>query len=178
MPKPGGGFEFFECDDEVLSLPERLAEREERLYKSRESQRMKGQEDHSDPFAQLGRPMHHSEVVHRLRSIIPGLTVAAGHGTNISLYRPSPRSVDAPQQYIGYLYSGENPEYSTWLLDQNDVPVQERRGWRTTLLRLILSRTITERDAEKAFPRPSNGAVASHYRRQLYRFRNPETKVA
>jgi hypothetical protein len=176
LPNGKGGYEFFDSPDEPMSKAEVLAKRTEELYHQMSSQRRPEQEEHTNPHARLGRPLHHSEFVHRLRRLIPTLALREGQPGNIALYRPTPNG-DA-LVYLGYLYKGDNPEYSTWLLNEWDVPVQERRGWRTTLLRLILNSTLTEQQVNQVFPRPSNGATASAYRRHLYRFRNPNSTRA
>lgn len=176
VPRPDGGYEIFTPSDEPLSPAEKLAERQEQLYRARAKQRIPGQEDRTDPYPRLGRPLHHTEIIHRLRKLIPSLTLRDGVGTNISLYSVSPNG--EALNFLGFVYRGDNPEYSTWLLGPDDVPTAERRGWRTTLLRLILSGRVTEQQIDKTFPRPSNGATASAYRRQLFNFRNPRSVYA
>jgi hypothetical protein len=97
--------------------------------------------------------------------------------------------------YIGWLELGESPEYEIDLVNDVDVAIGQRRGWRTLLLRLIARRAahckqcelnpkfhsgqkgrstslVSEQQAEKVFGYPSNGPTASNYRRQLWEFRN------
>lgn len=59
------------------------------------------------------------------------------------------------------------PEYSIMRFNDYDVPTEERyRGWRTTLLSLIVSEVITEKEAERAFG-PAVGPASEFYRQQL-----------
>jgi hypothetical protein len=59
------------------------------------------------------------------------------------------------------------PEYSIMRFNEYDVPLEERfRGWRTTLLVLIVAQVITEKEAEQAFG-PAIGPASEFYREQL-----------
>jgi hypothetical protein len=59
------------------------------------------------------------------------------------------------------------PEYSIMRFNEYDVPTEERyRGWRTTLLVLIVAGVITEEEAVKAFG-PAMGPASEFYREQL-----------
>lgn len=65
---------------------------------------------------------------------------------------------------IQYPYA---PEYSLMRFKHYDVPTEERyRGWRTTLLCLIVAEVITEGEAERAFG-PAVGPASEFYREQL-----------
>jgi hypothetical protein len=56
--------------------------------------------------------------------------------------------------------------------DEFDVPIRERyRGWRTALLRLILSDVVTEAEAERAFGRVVENAASELYRETLQGYR-------
>jgi hypothetical protein len=59
------------------------------------------------------------------------------------------------------------PEYSLMRFKSYDVPTEERyRGWRTTLLCLIVKGVVTEGEAERAFG-PAIGPASEFYREQL-----------
>lgn len=65
---------------------------------------------------------------------------------------------------IQYPYA---PEYSIMRFNQYDVPTKEKwRGWRTTLLVLIVAGIVTEDEAMKAFG-PALGPASEFYREQL-----------
>jgi len=115
-------------------------------------------------------------------------------------YRGNWKYVACPL-YLGWIDEGIMPEYEVDLVNEVGVAVGQWRGYRTILLRLICRRwrcldcqhgekpkrlpcgsnvsycgfptsVITERDAERAFGPPTNGATASWYRRTLHEFRN------
>jgi hypothetical protein len=64
------------------------------------------------------------------------------------------------------------PEWSLMYFDEFDVPIKERfRGWRTTLLHLILKDVITEAEAVAAFGQVPLSDVSMVYRQTLYAHR-------
>jgi hypothetical protein len=64
------------------------------------------------------------------------------------------------------------PEWSLMYFDEYNVPVRERyRGWRTALLRLILSDVVTEEEAERAFGRVVENPASELYRETLQSYR-------
>jgi hypothetical protein len=70
-------------------------------------------------------------------------------------------------QFITTIQYPYAPEYSVMRFNQYDVPTEEKyRGWRTTLLCLIVPDIITEEEAEKAFG-PALGPASEFYREQL-----------
>ena len=100
--------------------------------------------------------------------------------------------------YIGWIHSGEMPEYEIDIVDDAQCASGQRRGWRTILLRMIVrwnkmlkpngefevdihgvprresrASIITEAQALKAFGVPTQGFItATGYRHQLFNFRN------
>ena len=95
---------------------------------------------------------------------------------------------------------GESPEYEIDLVNDVNIAIAQRRGWRTILLRMIARRykcdqckqgerpnprigcgkngcgnatsLVSEDAVESVFGFPTNGATASNYRKQLWEFRN------
>lgn len=63
-------------------------------------------------------------------------------------------------------------EWSVMRFDEYNVPTAEKfRGWRTTLLNMIIKGVLTEEQAHRAFPLHIC-AASTFYRKQLYNFRN------
>lgn len=59
------------------------------------------------------------------------------------------------------------PEYSVMRFNEYDVPQEEKyRGWRTTLLTLVVRGVVTEEEAMKAFG-PAVGPASEFYREQM-----------
>ena len=197
---------------QMLSADEAVCAKSEELTAIRQKKgRRSDWEELADAKARMGRPMHHSEFIRTLRTIIPSLIVTDGRvrGTlSLFMVRSTPvkevPNYKGPEKtnfscpvYIGWIHSGEMPEYEIDLIDGFQCAIGQKRGWRTILLRLIarwnkklelngepaldiwgspirLSRAsiITEEQAHAAFGEPTNGITASNYRQQLFAFRN------
>ena len=73
------------------------------------------------------------------------------------------------------------PLMTEWMVmrfNEFGVPTEAKyKGWRTALLTMIRSRAITEEEAHKAFP-VGSGPAAAWYLEQLYRIRNPKSRLA
>lgn len=202
----------------MLSADEAVCAKKEELESIRQHKSRKEQwEEFVDAKRRMGRAMHHSDIIRRLRTIIPSLVIAPSAQINrISLYvvRNTPITeikdyplwnrkmdwVDCPF-FISWLELGYSPEYEIDLVNDAQVAIGQKRGWRTLLLRLIARRLshckecerydpkgfkphphpqlkgvktsiITEEQASQVFGPPTNGPTASNYRRQLFEFRN------
>jgi hypothetical protein len=89
----------------------------------------------------------------------------------VSAWVTEPDGSRAPK-YVTSLQWDCGPEWSLMYFDAFDVPVRERyRGWRTALLRLILSDVVTEAEAERAFGRVVENAASELYRETLQSYR-------
>lgn len=196
----------------MLSADEAVCAKGEELERIRQHKgRKKDWDEYTDVKRRMGRVMHHSELIRCLRTIVPTLFVAQGAQRNrLGLYsvRSTPIS-EVPDYkgterfsfscpiYIGWLEMNEMPEYEIDIVNDAQIPIAQKRGWRTVLLRMIVrwnyqtdfrgdlvvdiwgrpTRTsrasiITEDQALKAFGEPTAGITASGYRHQLYNFRN------
>ena len=187
------------------------AKKEEQVRIRQHKGRKDGWEEFVDAKRRMGRVLHHSEIIERLRWMVPSLIVAQGGQQNrVGLYVVRNVAVqDIPNYpltanglshtdvpvYIGWLELGYSPEYEIDLVDDADVAISQKRGWRTLLLRLIMRRAahckqcelnpkfhfgqkgqstslISEQQAEEFFGYPSNEPTSNNYRRQLWEFRN------
>lgn len=155
---------------EALSREEEKIRQEEASYLAASQQRLPEQNDFIDPRPRLGKLLSHNEFIARLRRALPTLHVQDGAPGCLALYRPTPNGNQL--LFLGWIYKGESPEYSSYILGRYDVPLKERRGWRTVLLRLVQTGHISERQAIKHFGRPSNGITAKHWNRGLWLARN------
>lgn len=155
---------------ELLSRSEETARQTEKNYKAASAQRLPNQWDFVDAHARLGRVLHHSDFIAPLRKAIPTLHVCDGQPGYISLYVPTANGNQL--RYLGWVGEGDNAEYSSFVLGKYDVPKLERRGWRTTLLRILLAGAISERQALRIFGQPSNGIVSKYWRLGLWNARH------
>lgn len=183
----------------MLSSDEAIhAKREELDHVRQRKGRKSFWQEYLDVERRIGRRLHHSEVLRRLRTVVPNLIVAPGGQQNriglyrtfnipadqVEGYRGSFLHVDVPV-YLGWMELGWMPEYEIDILNDVGVAISQIRGWRTILLRMIKRRdqqgrdtsVITEQQADQAFGPPSNGDISSMYRRQLWEFRNRRAAV-
>jgi hypothetical protein len=77
-------------------------------------------------------------------------------------------------EYLCYMPTGMLSEYSIIEFDKRDIPIkEERRGYRTVLLRLIKASVITEEQCRQEFGE-AVGPASIPFNRDLYRWRNRE----
>lgn len=181
--KDGRALQCVYCEDSpVLSTAEHTHRLKEMNHNSRavRSQRWQDQEDYKNDVARVGQPLHHSAFFAKLRTVIPSLYVTQGRiQGNLAVFQtypcPQERLGGRDHEYLFYAEEGLMPEYSLYEFDTlRDVPVREKmRGWRTLLLRLIVTGRITEAQADKLFG-PAVGAGGYIYRRKLHAHRNQQ----
>jgi hypothetical protein len=191
------GYEFFDRDSSYrdgrkdlctlcahsprLSIEEhtaRLRESNNSSYTVR-AQRWEHQDEIRDERAAWGRFLSSSDLIKRLRQLIPSLYVTEGRiAGDLAIFQtaasPRPDWSDRNFRYLFYCPTGILPEYSLYEFESaRDVPVREKlRGWRTVLLRLIKSGLISEKQCDESFGEPSGGPRRARWRRQLYEYRN------
>lgn len=176
-----------------------IAKQEEMTHIRQHKGRRDDWEDYLDMRARMGKVMMGSELIRKLRVLLPDLKCADGlvRGT-ISLSSPVVRSYEDGHHwgmdYIGWIYQDFNPEYQIDIVDEDGVPKGNRQGWRTFLMRNITRKDgtgevtlkgqgfvkdgtglplkiLNETDVKRVFGEPS-GAARSKYVRQLWRFRH------
>ena len=127
--------------------------------------------------ARTGRRMHHSELILRLRKLLPGLLIMDGNfAGELAMFRtfgqPQPRLEGRSFEYLGFMPTGVMPEYSIYHFDARNVPDrEEQRGWRTVLLKFVNNGMLTEEQVNRYFGEPT-GIGSTVYRRQLWKYRN------
>lgn len=145
-----------------------------------------------DAKRRWGKAMHHTEILARLRRLIPNLYVDEGTIRNtLSLYiwdrnQPFEGKVGGTV-FLAWIHLGWNPEYEVDIVDDIGVAKSQKRGWRTVLIRMITRRRahtflpaslFTEEQAWAEFGYPTNGNTASKYREHLFKFRNTSPERA
>lgn len=189
----------------MLSADEAVCAKQEELTAIRQHKgRKENWQEFLDVKARMGRVMYGPDVLRQLRIILPNMVALDGRvrGT-ISLNTPVVRTYEDGfhwgMDYIGWIYRGENPEYTIDIVDEDGVPKGNRQGYRTLLLQNIVRvdgtgkwvlkangvvqdgsgwplKVITEEQAFQAFGSPSMGQGGDSYRRQLWEFRNGKKK--
>lgn len=136
----------------MLSANEAVAAKSEELMNARQAKgRKKDWEEFVDAKRRMGRVMHHSEFIRKLRVLIPSLIVGPGRVRGqLGLYKSVSMPVkDVPDYkgsekwyfslpvYIGWIAEGYMPEYEIDTVNDAKIAIGQKRGWRTILLRLI-----------------------------------------
>jgi hypothetical protein len=185
----------------MLSADEAVCAKQEELTRIRQHKgRKENWQEFLDTKARMGRVLSGHDVIRHLRTILPQLRCADGRvRKTLSLFSPVVRTYEdgfhPGWEYLGWIQSHLNPEYTIDIVDADGVPKGKINGWRTFLLNVIIRKDgtgkwilksngvvadgtglplkiITEEQALRAFGYPTNGATASEYRRQLWEFRN------
>ncbi len=140
-------------------------------------QRWENQADYENSVARIGKPMHHSDLLRKLRRLVPNIYVMDGRIVgDLAVFQTYPcgqPDLDGNSfRYLFYIPTGVLPEFSQYEFDHRDVPIREsRRGWRTVLLRLIKIGLLSEETSNREFGR-AEGPASNVWHRQLFAFRN------
>lgn len=155
---------------------QRLRERNSKSWALKQ-QKWAHQDDYRNAVARWGRVLHHSEFLRRLTPMLRDVFIRDGNVVgDLAVYRvygrPQPHLDGKDFSYLFYMPTGVLPEFSIYKFDDRDVIVgEERRGWRTILLRLIKAGIITEAQSDAAFGE-AQGEASTVWRRQMYITRN------
>jgi len=115
--------------------------------------RIPNQAELSNSAARFGTPMHHSELILKLRRLVSGLHAIPGNIIgDISLCVATGNDIS----YVTYCHKGYSPEYSIAHVDAQDLPLYEQRGWRTVVKRFEDAGIITTEQAKKEFGLPAH----------------------
>jgi hypothetical protein len=152
---------------------EELARQKELSYESMGEYRWCSEEEYADVQARIGRIMHHSELINRLRKIgVRCWYRQHPQLDKITLLIQRNKDVMQPPEVGCWVKSGYMPEYSVMGFDEHGVPLAEKyRGWRTCLLQLILKQVLTEDQAHKEFG-VAERCCAGRYNSILHGLRN------
>src|SRR5208283_2210636 len=86
--------------------------------------------------------------------------------------QPQPDLEGRTFRYLFYIPTGMLPEYSLYEFSERDVPIREqKRGWRTVLLRLIKSGLLTEDTCREVFGE-AVGEASTVWHRTLHQYRS------
>jgi len=158
-----------------LSIAENTAMLREKNYNSEalKKQRPPWLDSMKCDIGRIGRVMDSTDFLKKLKTLIPRITWRQGaFADDLSVFLVDGRG-ELGYRYLWYVPKGNLPEFSIHEIDDRDVPIKEkRRGWRTPLLRCILSNMISEEDANRVFGYPPDGLASEVYRKRLYDHRN------
>lgn len=168
-----------ECESTPwLSIEENTAQLREKNYNSEALKRQRP--PHIDSMkcdiGRIGRVMDAVDFLKKLKTLIPGLIWREGSfADDLSVFVMDART-ELGYRYLWYIPKGTLPELSLHEFDGRDIPIKEKkRGWRTPLLRCILSGMVSEKDANRVFGPPTDGLASEVYRKKLWEHRNKVT---
>jgi len=158
-----------------LSIDENTARLREQNYNSEALKRQRPPwiDSMKCDIGRIGRVMDSLSFLNKLKTLIPGLHWLSGNvAGDFSVYIRDSRE-ESGMRYLWYVPQGTLPEFSLHEFDDRDCPIKEKlRGWRTPLLRCLLSDMITEKQANDVFGSPAENLASQVYRTRLFNHRN------
>lgn len=160
-----------------LSTAEHTANLREKNYNASQKQRWEHQDELVNDESRVGRSMHSSELLRRLKKLVPCLFFRDGNiAGDIAVFQtfgvPQPELEGRTFKYLWYIPTGMLKEFSTYEFNDRGVVVRENeRGWRTPLLRLIKANLLTEQQCNKEFGNPTSGVASNRWFRELSKHR-------
>lgn len=128
--------------DGKLSPHEQLKKSFEETDSALMQYRLDDHEDLKNAEKRLGKPMQHQELIRRIERCNPRVWAEAtiNHDTGMNFYT----NRKGVKTCLGAAFEkGWLPEFSIVFVDAADLPVKEKRGWRTVVVRLLKQRIIT-----------------------------------
>lgn len=183
-----------ELGDKRLNPEEGVAKTREECLAMAALKRLPGQDELEDPKRAFGPRLQFTEVISRLRRIIPSLKVLEGSPGSVALYVPLTHhelkeAVRAWQndrdifflhhKYVGGFPKQELPEYSTVDFDTSRLATKENRGWRSVLIPFIQHGLVTYQAVIKEFGDVGTDRRGWRWKEQTAQWRNnPEVKFS
>jgi len=102
-----------------------------------------------------GEVMHSSDLIYRLQKLNPHISVQAqvNFSEDWGLYSSAMGRV----QFLTGMPKGWLTELSFSIVDDRDLPIEEKRGWRTCLVYCLLKGAITWEQVLAEFGEPADG---------------------
>ncbi len=131
------------------------------------------QSDHSwfkDWSRRKGEVMHSSDLIFRLQQLNPHIFVQnqVNFPADWGLYSSALGRV----QFLTGLPKGWLTEFSYAIVDDRDLPVEEKRGWRTVLVYALLKGALTWEQVLAEFGEPQDGFNEQRWAEVLADFRH------
>ncbi len=132
-----------------LNKKEALIKLKEDTDRQLKSQRIADQEAFTDVDRRMGKGMLHTELYERVRKLNPNILMETSN--NDSSVAGFYVVRNGQKEFVCAFHKGYLPEFSIVTVDARNLPVSERRGWRTVLLRLLAKRCLTLDQINAAF---------------------------
>lgn len=124
-----------------------------------ERYRLDNHEDMKNMVARAGRRMHHSELMRKVLTLEPAIVVEQqiNFPDDLGFYIAD---VGGVKRYLSSFHKGWSREFSYVLVDHQDLPCEEIRGWRTILFRLLGAGVLSWEQVRKTFGDPTGSSDA------------------
>ena len=136
-----------------IKSKERLAALKEDTHKQLEQYRLSDHTELKQSEKRTGQMLYHTEVIRRIEKLTNKRVWAEDSNNDKSVCgfytfttETSMHSADYGKKLKKFLCAfdkGPLPEYSHITVDERDLPIREKRGWRTVLTRLLQAKVIT-----------------------------------
>jgi hypothetical protein len=177
-----------ELGDFRLDPIEGVAQKREECIRMAGKKRLVNQDDLEDPSRTMGPRLQFSEVVSKLRRLVPSLRVLDGSPGNVALYAPRNSAEFAGAQrgwqndrdifFLRYKYVGGFPKHELHEYSGLDVeeytrlPNKEIRGWRSVLIMLLQQGLVSYRAVIKEFGDVGTDKRGWRWNEQTQKWRN------
>ena len=131
------------------------------------------QSDHDwfkDFSRRRGEAMHHSDLIYRIQKLNPCIFVlqSVNFPEDWGLYTEALGRI----QFLTGVHKGWLHEWSFALVDDRDLPTEERRGWRTVLVYCLLKGALMWADVIDEFGEPNDGFNEERWMNATTEFRH------
>lgn len=119
----------------------------------------------------MGRPLLHTELIRRVEKTTHRRVWAEEslHDHNVIGFYHIKKGQKA---YVCAFDKGAMPEFSIILTDNADLPIKEKRGWRTVLTRLLQSGAMSWSEVVYGFGDGLDHAASNRWSFNTSKFRN------
>lgn len=154
-----------------LSAQEKLLQKFEETDRMLQRYRLDDHEELKKAEERMGQRMDHPELIRRITKLNHGIWAedSISDRTVVGLYRVNPK--DGTKQYLVAFDKGSLPEFSIIFTDNADLPIKEKRGWRTVLSRLIAQGALSWSQVMTLFE-DAHGKHSRRWKMNTQRFRS------
>jgi len=137
------------------------------------------QSDHAwfkDFSRRKGEVLHSSDLIYRLQKLNPHILVQSQYNfeNDWGLYTSALGRI----QFLTGLPKGWLTEFSYALVDDRDLPTEERRGWRTVVIYCLMKGAITWDQVIAEFGEPQDGFNEQRWQEATAEFRFGGDQIA
>jgi hypothetical protein len=157
---------------ENLRNEEAVARLHERNRKDLDKYRWDDQDDMINCEKRQGQMMCRSDLIRRVTRLNSRIHVEQSINFPDCLGFYDVNQLTGEKRYLSSFAKGWMPEFSYILLDWQDIPETEVRGWRTTIVRLLKAHALTWRQVYEEFGNPTNPINARRWYAQVEEFRS------